>query len=442
MSTAVQDVASIAAAALEHTHHGDAEVLVTAHVEELTRFASNAIHQNVAETSLQIRARVVADDRVGVASLAGSDPDELIRRVMTAAEQARAVSPATEVTPLPQADGGADEPVAYSQATADATPEQRADMVATITGAASRQSLRAYGFVSTARRETAIASSVGVRRNAASTQAGSVVVVMGEAGSGYGSRHSADIGMLDIDALAGEAVDTCGRNQRADAFDPGTYEVVLAPYAVSDMLEHLGWVGLSALAVHEHRSFMRMGEKLMSEQITIRDDCRDAALFPYPFDYEGVSTRPVDIIRNGVCAGVVYDTPTARQDGVGSTGHSLPQPNTFGPYASHLAMDAGSDSVDSLIRGVQRGLYITRFWYVRDVDPLKTVITGMTRDGTFVIENGAVGRPVRDLRFTQSVVDALGDVRGISSDRRLELGEGESGVLAPWLRLGHFTFTS
>jgi predicted Zn-dependent protease len=242
--------------------------------------------------------------------------------------------------------------------------------------------------------------------------------------------------------MADEAVDTCLRNQNPDRVDPGTYEVVLAPYAVVDMLEHLGWVGFSALAVQEHRSFMRLGERLMSEIVTIRDDPRDPELFPYPFDYEGVPSQPVDLIRDGVCRALLYDTPTAIRDGVSSTGHSLAQPNTFGPYAAHLVMLAGDQSVGDLIAAVQRGLYVTRFWYVRDVDPLRTVITGMTREGTFLIENGKLGRPVRDLRFTQGIVDALADVRGISRDRRVELGEGESGVLAPWVRVGAFTFTS
>ncbi|MBV8196087.1 MAG: TldD/PmbA family protein [Candidatus Dormibacteraeota bacterium] len=442
MIAATEDVLDVAAAALQHTHRGEAEVIVSAHSDELTRFAANAIHQNVAETSLRVRARVIDDDRVGVASLGGADADELVQRVMTAAEDARRVSPATEVTPLPQPDGGPDAPTAYSEATASATPEQRADSVAIIAKRAAAQSLKAYGFVSTTRTETAIVNARGIRRRALSTRASSVVVVRGDAGSGYASRHAADVNALDIDAMASEAVDTCMRNQNADAIDPGTYEVVLGPYAVTDMLEHLGWVGLSALAVQEHRSFMRFGERVMSDSVTIRDDARDPGLFPYPFDYEGTSTRPVTLIESGVCREVVHDSATARQDGVRSTGHSLPQPNTFGPYASHLAMDAGSGSMESQIASVKRGLYVTRFWYVRDVDPLHTIITGMTRDGTFLIEDGRLGHPVRDLRFTQGIVDALDDVRGISSQRRLELGEGESGVLAPWLHLGHFAFTS
>ena len=435
-------VVDVATVALERAPEGDAEALVIANDEQLTRFAANRIHQNVAERSLRLHARVASADRMGVAEAAGSDPEQLAQTVMRAAEDARRVSPATEVPPLPEPDGGLDGPVAFNAATAATTPEERADMVGEIVSRASAHGLRAYGFVSTASRETAIANSRGVRRRAVSTQASGVVVVMGDAGSGYASRHTADIGRLDVAAMADEAVDTCLRNQNAEPLEPGTYEVVLSPYAVVDMLEHLGWVGVSALAVQEHRSFMKIGERLMSEDVTIRDDCRDVALFPYPFDYEGVSTEPLDIIREGVCTGVLYDTPTAVRDGVRSTGHSLAQPNTWGPWAGHLVMLPGMDTLAGLIGQVKRGLYVTRFWYVRDVDPLRTIITGMTREGTFLIERGTLGRPVADLRFTQSIVDALSDVRGISRERRVELGERESGVLAPWVHLGGFTFTS
>ena len=165
-------------------------------------------------------------------------------------------------------------------------------------------------------------------------------------------------------------------------------------------------------------------------------------MFPYPFDDEGVSTIPVNLIDKGVCAGVVYDTPTALRDGVVSTGHSLPQPNTWGPIARHMVMEGGDVPWEEMVSSVSRGLYITRFWYVRDVHPLRTLITGMTREGTFLIESGRITRPVKDLRFTQSIVEALANVVQVSRERRLELGEGASGVLTPWLQIGRFTFTS
>jgi len=311
-----------------------------------------------------------------------------------------------------------------------------------ITDAAGAHGINAYGALSTTITTTAIVTSSGLRRSATSTQASLVSVARGDNGGGYASRHSADIAALDVAGVAAEVVDTCERNQNATAIGPGDYEVVLSPYAVTDLLEHLAWVGFSALAVQEHRSFVRLGERLMSDTITIRDDAHTREIFPFPFDDEGVSTQPVTLIDHGVCSGVVYDTPTALHDGVASTGHSLPQPNTWGPLPRHVAMDAGDTPWEEMVGSVKRGLYITRFWYVRDVHPLRTVITGMTREGTFLIEDGRITRPVKDLRFTQSIVEALADVLQVSCERRLELGEGESGVLSPWLHIGRFSFTS
>jgi PmbA protein len=427
--------------ALARLQHGDAEVVVVDDSSELTRFAGNEIHQSVAEKARYVRVRLIDDGRIGVGEVRGFG-DSAVERALQAAEESRRVTTSPDVPPLPAVDRHGDGPVAFAATTAAATPEQRAGLVSLVTGAARAHDIDAYGALSTSTRTTAIVTTAGIRRAATSTQASLVSVARGDDGGGYASRHSPDIDALDVDGLAAEVVDTCERNQRATAIDPGDYEVVLSPYAVTDLLEHLGWVGFSALATQEHRSFMRMDEQLMSELITISDDATARDVFPFPFDAEGVSTQAVHLIDHGVCAGVVYDTPTALRDGVTSTGHSLPQPNTWGPLPRHLVMDAGATPWQDMVASVSRGLYITRFWYVRDVHPLRTVITGMTREGTFLIENGRITRPVKDLRFTQSIVGALADVAQVSRERRLELGEGESGVLAPWLHINRFTFSS
>lgn len=427
--------------ALVSLHRGDAEIVLVDDTSELTRFAGNEIHQSVAEKGRHVRVRLIDDGRIGVGQVRGFG-EGAVERALRAAEESRRVTTSPDAPPLPAPDHQLDGPVAFAAATAAATPEQRAGLVSIVTGAARAHDINAYGALSTSTRTTAIVTTAGVRRAATATQASLVSVARGDDGGGYASRHAADIDALDVEGLAAEVVDTCERNQRATAIDPGEYEVVLSPYAVTDLLEHLGGVGFSALATQEHRSFMRMDERLMSELVTIRDDATARDIFPFPFDAEGVSTQAVHLIDRGVCAGVVYDTPTALRDGVRSTGHSLPQPNTWGPLPRHLVMDAGATPWQDMVSAVTRGLYITRFWYVRDVHPLRTVITGMTREGTFLIENGRITRPVRDLRFTQSIVGALAGVVEVSRERRLELGEGESGVLAPWLHINRFIFSS
>ncbi|MBV8301110.1 MAG: TldD/PmbA family protein [Candidatus Dormibacteraeota bacterium] len=435
------ELLSRATDALQHAGNAEAEVLVRDVASSLTRFANNTIHQNVSERGTRWRARLIDGRHVAAAETSG-DSDDAPGRLMKAAHQALRVAPESDPSPLPHPDGAEDSPVAFAGSTAAATAEQRAAMVETVVRAAEARGLVAFGYVSTDAVATAIANSAGLQRQATTTRCSAVVVLRGEDGSGYAARHAADISGVDVGELSAEAVETCERNQNAVAQPPGDYEVVLSPYAVVELLTHLGWMGFSALAVQEHRSFMRLGERLMHERVVIRDDPRSEALFPFPFDAEGVTSRQVPLIDHGVCAGVVYDTPTAMHDGVASTGHSLPQPNTWGPFASHLEMQAGDTPRAELLAPIRRGLYVNRLWYVRNVHPLRTIITGMTREGTFLIEDGSLGRAVRDLRFTQSIVDALSDVRGVSSERLVELGEDESGVSAPWLHLGSFMFTS
>jgi predicted Zn-dependent protease len=437
---------ALADAVLEAIPAGsEAEVIVQDVDSSLTRYALNGIHQNVAESGVSVRLRLLREGRTGVAATRGpaaADPATVVRD----AEEARRLAPVREnMPPLPDIAAAAPlsaAPAAWSDATAMCTPEQRADAVAVVTGAAASRGLEAFGALQTEARQVAIVTTRGVRRHASTTLARFTSVVRGADGSGYADRCAADVAAIDPTSLADEVVGTATRNQNAARVDPGDYEVVLSPYAVAEMLDHLAYMGFGALAKQEGRSFMRPGERMMSESVTLRDNVRDPAGLPFPFDWEGVTTRPVTFVENGVCRDFVYDTPTALLDGVQSTGHALPMPNTVGPFARHLVMEPGEAPRDSLITGVRRGLYVTRFWYVRAVHPLRTVITGMTREGTFLIENGAITTPVRDLRFTQSIVAALDNVVAISRERALEVPDEGSATLAPWLRVGRFHFSS
>ena len=275
-------------AALASLAHGEAEVVISDTKSELTRFAGNQIHQSVAERSRHVRVRLIDGGRIGVGEVRGHD-GRAIALAFAAAEDSRRVTTESDVSPLPApSPGDVDQPVAFAEATAAATPQGRAELVAIITDAAGAHGINAYGALSTSTTTTAIVTSAGVRRSATSTQASLVSVARSDDAGGYASRHSPDIDLLDVTGLAAEVVDTCERSRGATAIGPGDYEVILSPYAVTDLLEHLAWTGFSALAVQEHRSFMRIGEKLMSDVITIRDDARTQEIFAFPFDDEGV----------------------------------------------------------------------------------------------------------------------------------------------------------
>jgi predicted Zn-dependent protease len=330
----------------------------------------------------------------------------------------------------------------WSEATAMATPEERADFVEAICVRAGRAGLKAFGAYSTSAAQFAIANSLGVSHHHRGTQATVNSVVMGDAGSGYADRGAIDLRDLKKDELAEEVIEKAQRNQNAQPIEPGVYEVVLEEYAVAEMLEFMSYMGFSALAAQEERSFMRLGERITGDAVTIWDDGIDPSGLPAPFDFEGVPKQRVELITEGVARGLAYDMLTATREGRKSTGHGLPAPNTEGPFAVNLFMEPGTLAKEELASDIKRGIWITRFWYVRIVHPKLSIITGMTREGTFLIENGKIARPVKDLRFTQSILEALEGTVGLSRTTKLQIGEYIGASRVPALRLKAFTFTS
>jgi len=419
-----------------------AEVLLTTSDEALTRFANNTIHQNVAERNSSLHVRVVMGKRIGVAT-ANSLEAQAVR---AAAESACTIARFSEENPdfvsLPSAGSAPAAPHAFSESTAKISPEQRANAVRTVIQRAERDKLTAAGAYSTSRDEVAIGNSLGVFAYQPSTSAEATVVTMGESSSGYADRAATDATEIDCEALADEA---CGRAMRSAMprdLEPGEYEALLEPYAVAELLDYLAYVGFGAMALQEGRSFMaeKLGQPVTGQAITIYDDGLDPRCFPMPFDFEGVPRQRVDLIAGGVARGVVYDSYTAGRQGVANTGHALPAPNPMGPMPGHLHLGPGDKSMDQLLRSIDRGLWVTRFHYVNVVQPLETIITGMTRDGAWWVEGGEVRYPVKNLRFSQNVLQALGTVQGIGREVKLQRG-WFGGSRVPALKLGPFTFT-
>lgn len=425
---------------LERSTADQTEVMVTEWDSALTRFANNGIHQNVAERNVSVRVRVVKDSRTGVASLnqlSSSASKDVLERALSIA----ALQPPGEVVPMP-GPKPASRVNAWSDATAGATPEERADLVETLCVQAGRAGLKAFGAFSTSAGQLAIANSLGLYQHHRSTQAVVNSVVMGEAGSGYADRSAMDVRELDKQSLADEVIDKARRNQNAQPVEPGVYEVVLEEYAVAEMLDFMSYMGFSALAVQEERSFMKLNEQITGDAVSIWDDGLDPSGIPAPFDFEGVPKQRVDLIARGVASGVVYDQQSAAKEGRASTGHGLPAPNADGPYATNLFMAPGKTKKEELGSDIKRGIWVTRFWYVRVVHPKASIITGMTREGTFLIEDGKITRPVKDLRFTQSILDAFKGTLALTHATKLQASEYLGATRVPAVRLKEFTFTS
>jgi PmbA protein len=419
----------------------EVEVMAMADDGSLTRFANSEIHQNVAESNVQVNLRFVAGRRVGVASTNRSDDEGLRLLAERAAAIARNSEELDDWGGLPGPTPIHEVPEGYATATAEATPELRADGVRAVIAAADAAGVVSYGSFSTATETLGIANSKGVRASQRRTVSQLLTVAMApDGGSGYAEAAAVDVTDLDAAAIGRQAAEKARATGNPIAVDPGDWPVVLEEYAVVDLLSMLGYMGFSALAVQEERSFSEPGRRVGSELVTIVDDGTDPATLPMAFDYEGVAKERVSLIQGGVCRDVVYDAQTAARAGRASTGHGLPAPNPYGPFPLNMAMAPGDTPRDELVGGMERGLLVTRFHYTNPVHPKLAIVTGMTRDGTFYVEGGKIKGPVRNLRFTQSYLEALAATSAVSRERRTLKGDF-GGVLVPAIRVDSWTFT-
>ena len=419
----------------------EAEALVSADDARLTRFANSEIHQNVAESNAQLNLRFVVGKRVGVASSNRLDDDGLRQLAETAGAIARNSEELPDWAGLPAPTAIEDQPAAFASTTAGATPELRAKAVRAVIAAADEAGVVAYGSFSTGAEVIAVANSRGVRAAQRKTAAHLLTVAMAaDGGSGYAEAAAVDVGGIDASAVGREAATKARSAAHPVSVEPGDWPVVLEEYAVADILSLLAYMGFGALAVQEERSFWEAGKQIGTDLVTIVDDAADVGTLPMAFDYEGVAKQRVDLVERGICREVVYDVQTAARAGRDSTGHGLPAPNPYGPFPLNMAMDAGATSRDELVGGLERGLLVTRFHYTNPVHPKLAIVTGMTRDGTFLVEGGKVVGPVRNLRFTQSYLDALAGTSAVGRERRTLRGDF-GGVVVPAIRVDSWTFT-
>jgi PmbA protein len=422
----------------------EAEALITAEDAALTRFANSEIHQNVAETNIGVNLRFCIGRRIGVAATGRTDDAGLRALVERAAAITRSVEELEDWGGLPGPDGQiavGGLAAGYSIATAEASPEFRAERVRAVIAAADAVGALAFGSFATSREETAVANSSGIRTAQERTSSQLLTVHMSpDGGTGYAEAAATDATTIDAAALGREAAAKARATENAISLPAGDYPVVLEEYAVIDIADMLGYLGFSALAVQEGRSFAEPGKQIGSELVTIVDDGADPAGLPMAFDYEGVRKERVVLVERGACRDVVYDAQTAARDGRASTGHGLPAPNPYGPYPINMLIEAGATPRDDLLAGLDRGLLVTRFHYTNPVHPKLAIVTGMTRDGTFLVEGGKITGPVRNLRYTQSYLDALAAVTAVGRERKTLRGFLGSAVV-PALRIDAWTFT-
>jgi PmbA protein len=436
-------VRAVAEAALDLPDADDVEVLFMHEWGGLTRFANSSIHQSTWREDTGVRVRVIAGGRVGVAASNDFSVEGARRAAASALEIASVTVPDPLFPGLAPRSDVAEKPDSFDQDTASTSPEQRAEGVATLVGQLGK-GFRAAGAFDAGAVEVAVANSEGQFCYAPITQSTLTTVVSGvDGGAGTAEAAATRASEIDPEAIGQRAFQKARDSQEPQDLEPGSYEVVLEPLAVSTLVGFLAWMGFSGRAIDEGRSPFsgKAGRTVAGENIDIYDDALSPLTLGLPFDFEGTPKRRVDLIERGVFRTGVHDRRSAKLAGTESTGHALPPPNPEGAFPLNLFLGTGDATVDDMIAATGRGLLVTRFHYSNVVHPIETTITGMTRDGTWLIEGGKIKHPVKNLRFTQSILEALSNVEMIGRESEVASEFFFAASRVPAVKISRFNFS-
>jgi PmbA protein len=455
------EAASICDTIRAHSTADDIETYFYGSRSSLTRFANNVIHQNVAEENYGVSVRTVFGGRTARASTNKLD-DESLKRVVAASESlARVQQPDPDLLPMltpPERDRAITGqshalPHRYFAETAAITPEDRAAGVAKIVEVANRHKLTTAGIFSSAESVEGIFNSRGVNAWHTQTSAEISVTMLGKDSSGWQKANSPDARNLDPLALteiaARKAIDSAGPRE----IPAGKYTVVLEPAAVLDIVGFMFW-DFSGQAILDERSFLnnRIGTRVFGSNVNILDDVAHPLQSGSPFDGEGMHRQRVPLVEDGMVKRVVYargtaekmkkSEPAARVGPIAATGHGFLLPNEMGEMPLNIVFGDSSNpqTIEQMIASTENGVLVTRLWYIREVDPYEKILTGMTRDGTFLIANGKLAGGVRNFRFNESLIHMLSNVEAMGQLVRAS-GEESFDMVVPAMKVKDFNFT-
>ena len=443
----------------------------------LTRFANNTIHQNVAEENYGVSVRTAFGGRTARASTNKLD-DESLKRVVRASESmARVQATDPDLLPVPDPCEAAGEgshltpatakaagegarstspdgiPKRYFAQTAAVTPEQRAEAVSRIVSAAKRHKLTTAGIFASSESVEGIFNSRGLSQWHSQTSADISVTMLAGDSSGWQKANSPNVADLDVARLAEMAARKARESAGPREIAAGKYTVILEPAAVLDIVGFM-FFDFGGLAILDQRSFLnnRVGTQLFGDNINVWDDVAHPLQSGSPFDGEGVRRQRVQLVENGVVKQLVYAWASAEKmkrsehsgkvGPIAPTGHGFPVPNEMGEAPMNIVFEPPKNpkTLEQMIASTERGVLVTRLWYIREVDPYEKILTGMTRDGTFYIEDGKIQCGVRNFRFNESLIHMLSHVEEMGTPVRAS-GEESFDMVVPAMKVREFNFT-
>jgi PmbA protein len=443
-----------------HTTADEIEAYFYGGHSALTRFANNVIHQNVADENYGVSIRTTFGGRTARASTNKLDEESLKRTVRASEDLAKVQYPDPELLPMPTAQERdaantlkAPLPSRHFADTAAITPEERARAVAQIVGVANRHRLTTAGIYSSSEGIEGLFNSRGLSDWHTQTSAEISITMLGGDCSGWQKANSPDIRNLDAVALAETAAFKAITSAGPRELPAGKYTVILEPAAVLDIVGFMFW-DFGGQAILDERSFLnnRIGTQLFGENVNIWDDVSHRLQSGAPFDGEGMRRQRVPVVEKGIVKRVVYARGTAekmkkseqasRVGTITPTGHGFLLPNEMGEMPANIVFGepVNPKTVDEMVASTERGVLVTRLWYIREVDPYEKILTGMTRDGTFLVENAKVRAGVRNFRFNESLIHMLSNVEAMGTPVRAS-GEESFDMVAPAMKVKDFNFT-
>jgi len=422
----------------------DAEALFNSRSSALTRFANNTIHQNVAVDDGGIDIRLQKGRRTGSMSVGLFLSDEVLKKAIARAKNI--VDNSQEDNELMDMVGKQEyrQTHGFDERIAALNPDERAKIVADAIRASESNDFDAAGIVENSATNMGIANSKGLWAWWNGTNLTFSLTTGGTSGTGWAQSQGWSFDIIDHATDIAEAIDIAKFNRNPRDIEPGAYTVVLTPAAVGDILMFMSLYGFNARMHLEERSFLtgKLGQKVFSDKLTIEDDAYNKNWAGIPFDFDGLPRQRVELVKNGVLQNLVYDRWTANKMKAECTGHGLQQPNQWGAISLNIVLAPGETSMDEMIKSVKRGLLVTHFHYTNVSELTRLTLTGMTRDGLFMIENGEIAYPVKNLRFTHSVLDALNRIAAIGNKQKLVSGFFFGGALTPGMIIEDFNFSS
>ena len=396
------------------------------------RYARNTVSTAGHQSNQTLAVEASFGKKSGTATIDEFD-DASLEKVVRRAEELAQLSPENPEFMAPLGPQTYDESVSYVEATANTTPEFRAQVAEKSIKPAGEKDVTAAGFLDDGAGFSAMLNSNGLFAYNRSTNVDFTVTMRTNDGTGSGwvTRDYNDITKFNAEEASAIAIDKAVMSREARAIEPGRYTVILEPAAAEELLGNMGR-SFNARTADEGRSFMskegggtKLGDKIVDERVTIWSDPLHPDVPTSTWSGDGLPRKKTMWVENGVVKNLAYDRYWASQQDV--------EPVS---YPSNMIMQGGDASLDDMIKGTKRGILVTRFWYIRSVDPQTLLFTGLTRDGTFYIENGQIKYPVKNFRFNESPIIMLNNLEELGEQVRV------NGNLIPYMKIRDFTFTS